>query len=89
VTRQVRLDDDVIGALDAIVERTGASLSGAANAQLRRALNMVPKNSTVPPSLTSGAASLHAPDTRRGCRHPVGRRIGNHCAACGTQLKVR
>lgn len=78
---QVRLDDDVAAALARAADRSGRSASQEANWWLRKALGLGAQPATgnrVPGTATASVAAAAPP-----CRHPVNRRIGNRCAACG------
>lgn len=39
-------------------------------------------------SLTGAGTRRSSKDAGAGCRHPIGRRIGNSCAACGATVKA-
>jgi hypothetical protein len=78
MAKQVRLDDEIVVALQGSEFAGGdVSLSAAANAALRDRL--------LPPVGARRGKASTAP-VRRGCVHPVGRRIGNNCGACGAGL---
>lgn len=81
---QVRLDEDVAAAVGRAAERSGRSHSQEANWWLRKALGL---GAAQPPAgirQAGASASVAAPSAP--CRHPVNRRIGNRCAACGATL---
>lgn len=80
---QVRLDRDVESALRAVVASDGGSVAQHANRVLRAALDL-----TAADPGRSGPASVSAPSLtgQNRCQHPVTRRIGNRCGACGAEL---
>jgi len=82
VTRQVRIDDDLAALL---IERAapGQSLSASANDVLRSVLVATPAKR---PSLSVGGRNAKAVSATSGCKHPIGRRIGNWCAVCGSAV---
>ena len=105
MSRQVRLDDDVVDALVPHAEDAGLSLAAYANRTLRSVVvedddaPHSPVGHAAKPVTRDGAPPAHAPEPsgrasvtpaprgRNGCRHPVNRRIGNSCAACGKTLR--
>lgn len=89
--KQVRLDPDVQAALERDTARKGGSLSSAANRALRRGLGLRhtdrPEAEPRPATVTGARGRAAGQRTAGPCRHPVNRRIGEHCAACGAKLK--
>lgn len=97
---QVRLEADVADALRTLAPDAGCSVAQLANRRLRTALGLDrPKSapserrtSTVrqPGHSTTMDRSLITSgfhETR--CPHPLSRRIGNQCAACGATVRPR
>lgn len=97
MTRQVRLDEDVVALVEA--RTAGLSLSAATNALLRTALT-----APVPVSEPESGGTAHlvtrdgAPGPVRavarrakrfsgGCPHPKARRVGERCAQCGRTVR--
>lgn len=81
---QVRLDDDVAAALGRAADRSGRSASQEANWWLRKALGLAAAGNRQPATAATASASVSAPQAP--CRHPINRRIGNRCGACGATL---
>jgi hypothetical protein len=100
--KQVRLDPDVQAALERDVERKGGSLSSAANQRLRAGLGLAaggrkPRGRASERAATgaqqttiaSAAGRRTANATPSTCPHPVARRIGERCGACGSAIPRR
>lgn len=101
-TRQVRLEPDVIDFLEHDPEHDGLSLSASTNRALRYAYRPSDDENEHPgtngPEVSRVAAAvprraLAGPRGRTGarvapgmCRHPLARRVGDRCAACGSRV---
>lgn len=78
---QVRLADDVVAKLQPLADEAGHSLAAEANRQLRRALGLGTSSQVVTARVPSKARAA-----RSRCRHPLYRRVGAFCAACGEKI---
>ena len=82
----VRMDPALKAAIRAAAEREDRTMSSVVREALRAYVGMEPRKRPT--------AALPTRNVTRGelrvktaCAHPIGRRVGNQCAACGATVK--
>lgn len=96
--RQVRLDDDIAAELDRRAAADGRTVPDLANRALRAALGLhesaqvsasAPREDAERPVQRASIGRSRATKGAGPCPHPVSRRHGSLCMACGTILRPR
>lgn len=88
--RQIRLDDDVADELETLAGRDGGSVALHGNRMLCQALGLRRDETEVDRPVQRASIGRSRATARPGsCPHPVGRRRGAICLACGRPVPLR
>jgi antitoxin component of RelBE/YafQ-DinJ toxin-antitoxin module len=84
---QTRLDEALVTAFDASAERRGLTRTAAIEKLMRRQVEVDARTDEYPMDFAKRPPERFVADQKPStCRHPIGQRIGDSCAACGAKV---